>query len=116
MSAEKHATVLKAIAVVAILSGFVIFIVTGGQPTVSMFFVSFALFALLWIMVLYLAPVRCHKPGCNGWMRRTWVKAPNSESRLRYVCAICGVDSPASSLRSSPCSTRRVSSQLTLYS
>jgi NADH:ubiquinone oxidoreductase subunit 4 (subunit M) len=91
MNAKTHATILKAIIVIEIIGGilFVTWMCVTGTA-LNTFCGSFVALAFLWLIVLFLMPVRCHKPGCQGRMKRNWIKEPNYQSRLQYECENCG--------------------------
>ena len=94
MNAKTHVRILKTLMLIGII-GLLLFVVlvslnkTEGT-ILTIYFISLAVFVFLGYMFFLWMPVRCHKPGCDGKMNRTWIEETEYQSRLRYVCSDCG--------------------------
>lgn len=93
MSTRILAKILKGMIAVTVFGAILFFVLMCGNMTevaFRNFFVYFVVAFLLWHMILSIVPVRCDKPGCNGWMHHHWVKESDSEYKLQFVCNSCG--------------------------
>jgi hypothetical protein len=92
MNAKTHANILKGMLVVAIIGILLIVFQLGiitTETQIQFFCDSLEFFFALWLLSLFILPVRCNHLECNGRMRPRLIKESKYERRLLYKCDNC---------------------------